>query len=330
MSNRIPDEETVRAVLERAGRAPSLHNSQPWRWHWDGVTLRLYVDTGRLLPATDAFNRQGILACGGLLDHARVAWVAAGWQVRIMCLPEPPDRTHLASFAFRGRREPLEADELLAAAIDTRYTDRSPLAPPDAWEELEPVLRQVCAHRDTHLGILDERHRAELDRISRTTARLRRYDPRYQAELVWWTGSGAYTEAGIPASSLPSSDVSARVPAGRSFPVGGAGVHGGVLGDDRAQVVMLSSRDDTVESVLACGAALSAVLLECTAEGMSTCALTHVTELPSARAMISDLAGDRHPQVLVRIGRTVTPPPPHTPRRAIGEVLEVVSGPRRR
>ncbi|WP_416562132.1 hypothetical protein [Nocardia testacea] len=39
MPERKPDEGTVRAVLERACRAPSLHNSQPWRWRWDGSTL---------------------------------------------------------------------------------------------------------------------------------------------------------------------------------------------------------------------------------------------------------------------------------------------------
>lgn len=324
--NEGPDAETVRTVVRRACRAPSLHNSQPWRWRWDGATLGLFVDADRILPGTDALNRQGVLACGGLLDHARVACAAAGWEVRIARFPEPPVRSHLATLSFTGRRDPFDIDLLSAAAIDNRYSDRTPLAAPEAWAELEPVLQSLCRRRDTAFHVVDEDHRAELDRLSRTTGQMRRHDPRYQSELVWWTGRGTHGDAGIPAARLPAPEMSGQVPASRCFPPGSLGSAGAGDMRDEAVIVALSSRDDTVESVLLCGEALSAVLLECTVAGLATCVLTHVTELPSARAKITELVGDRFPQLLVRVGRSLGPPPPRTPRRGPDEVLEIAPG----
>ncbi len=53
----LPDTATIETAVALACRAPSLHNSQPWRWVLDGSALHLHSDPDRLLPATDAFGR---------------------------------------------------------------------------------------------------------------------------------------------------------------------------------------------------------------------------------------------------------------------------------
>ncbi|WP_197507198.1 nitroreductase family protein, partial [Mycobacterium sp. 852002-50816_SCH5313054-b] len=84
---------------------------------------------------------------------------------------------------------------------------------------------------------------------------------------------------------------------------------------------------DTRADALNCGAALSAILLECTMAGLATCPVTHLTELVSSRDIISDLTGRRAavPQVLIRVG--VGPEgesaPNPTPRRPLTDVLEI-------
>lgn len=77
--------------------------------------------------------------------------------------------------------------------------------------------------------------------------------------------------------------------------------------------------------MLRCGEALSAVLLECTAAGMATCTLTHMTELPQSRDIIGRIAATEGlPQLLVRVGGSprngghVEP----TARRLVAEILE--------
>ena len=224
----VPDEATVRAVLERAGRAPSLHNSQPWLWRWNGRRLSLVVDPQRLLPSTDAFNRQGMIGCGAALHHAVTAWTAAGWRPRVTRFPRPTERALLATLEFDGPREVSDSDVELAAAIDERYSDRAPYAADERWPDLVPVLRELCRGHDIRLRAIDDETRAGLAHISWTASATRRRDPRYQSELRWWLGA-AGPDAGVPASALPPREDTARVPLNREFLTGTADPPGSPL-----------------------------------------------------------------------------------------------------
>jgi hypothetical protein len=48
------DQSTIRGAVELANRAPSVHNTQPWRGLLGDRTLHLYADLQRWLPATDS------------------------------------------------------------------------------------------------------------------------------------------------------------------------------------------------------------------------------------------------------------------------------------
>ncbi len=88
---------------------------------------------------------------------------------------------------------------------------------------------------------------------------------------------------------------------------------------------MLSTYDPTRDSLVRCGEALSAVLLDATMAGLATCPLTHITEVPTSREIVAALIGGGvTPQVLVRIGLapSVAEADPPTPRRPIDDVLE--------
>jgi nitroreductase len=321
----VPDPETVREVFNRATRAPSLHNSQPWHWYWDGSAAELWVDSTRLLPATDTFNREGILGCGVVLHHAEVAWAAAGWDIRTSRFPEPTARAHVASVQPVSPHALREPEQLMGAAIDRRYSDRMPMNPPPEWVTTPTVLEFLGHRSHTSVTFLDDTGVGELQRISELTMRLRRYDPQYGSELNWWSTGLDQDGAGVPASARPSADDRGRVPLDREFPAGTAeSPDPGV--DDAARIAVLSTDDDAAPTLLDCGYALSAVLLECTMQGLSTCTVSHVVELPSPRAMLAELVGRRYPQVLVRIGIACSPPPPRTPRRAIDSVLEIRAG----
>ncbi|MFC9964485.1 Acg family FMN-binding oxidoreductase [Nocardia ignorata] len=321
-NQQTPDLATVRAVFERAARAPSLHNSQPWHWYWDGSEAALTVDSTRLLPATDAFNREQVLGCGVMLHHAELAWAAAGWDTRTSRFPDPTVRAHLASVRPVATHALTEPEQLLGAAIDHRYSDRTAMDPPSEWVTTPKVLEFLGHRSHTEVTFLDDSGVAELRRISELTTRLRRYDPKYGAELNWWSTSHDLGGAGVPATARPSAADRAHVPLGRQFPAGTAEPPE-ARADDAARIAVLSTEGDAAPDLLDAGYALSAVLLECTAQGLSTCTVSHVVEVPSARAMLADLIGHRHPQVLVRIGTACSPPPPRTPRRPIDAIIEM-------
>jgi len=51
------DHQTVRGAIELAARAPSIHNSQPWRWEITEDAVHPYLGRSRRLPVTDADGR---------------------------------------------------------------------------------------------------------------------------------------------------------------------------------------------------------------------------------------------------------------------------------
>ncbi|SDZ18332.1 hypothetical protein SAMN05216215_105053 [Saccharopolyspora shandongensis] len=75
-SRTIPSQETMRSVLALACRAPSVHNSQPWRWKLAEYSVRLYLDRSRLLEVIDPTGREMVISCGAVLNHARIAFAA--------------------------------------------------------------------------------------------------------------------------------------------------------------------------------------------------------------------------------------------------------------
>jgi hypothetical protein len=99
------DIEVIKHAVQLACRAPSLHNSQPWRWEVDGARVHLFLDRNRVLHSTDRAAREAVISCGVVLDHFRVAMAAAGWMVNIERFQAPriPITSHLSISLHRTR-----------------------------------------------------------------------------------------------------------------------------------------------------------------------------------------------------------------------------------
>src|SRR6476660_3864087 len=123
MSAHFPDGETIRSALMLAGRAPSVHNTQPWIWRVGTHSLHLYANRELNLPHTDPDARDFMLSCGAALNHCVIAFAALGWQCKIHRLPNPDERHRLASIELY-RYPANEVDITLAAAVPRRRTDR--------------------------------------------------------------------------------------------------------------------------------------------------------------------------------------------------------------
>jgi nitroreductase len=326
MAAKLPGSGVIRDALTLACRAPSLHNSQPWRWVVDGATLHLWADPPRLMPATDHTGRELTLSCGAVLDHLRVAMAAAGWDSVTERFPDPDSPEHLATLQFRPLEAVTKADQLRAEAIRRRRTDRLPFAAPASWPTLESALSRTVALYDVLLDVVADEQRETLAEASRLTETLRRLDTTYLSELRWWTSPFESDATHVPGTAMVSTSEAARVDIARAFPPTGGGRRRATIDHDRSKILVLSTYDDDPGSVLRCGEALSAVLLECTASGMATCTLTHMTEMAQSRKIVAQITGTPgQPQLLIRVGRS----PAHeqrvepTPRRPLTEVLEI-------
>lgn len=319
--------ELIVDALQVACRAPSLHNTQPWRWVLTDHHVELFADPSRHAHSTDSSGRQAMMSCGAVLHHFQVAMAAAGWRTSVQRFPDPDDPLHLATVGFSPSPSVSEDQKRLADAILARRTDRLPLAePPDADQLLSRLT-------DDHGGairfdIVADDLRSALAEASSLTDTARLFDSDYHDELDWWT-EPFIADDGIPLSALISAPESDRVAIGRSFPVSGQPERRRELAEDRSRILVVSSVDDSRESVLRCGEALSAALLEATVAGYATCTLTHITELPSGREVVAALLGGTAiPQALIRVGLApvLEAAPPPTPRRHINDVLEIRRG----
>jgi hypothetical protein len=319
------DTEVLKKAVRLACRAPSVHNSQPWRWVAEGGVLRLFVDRRRTVPGTDYSGREVIISCGAVLNHLCVAMTAAGWDPKIERFPNPIDPDLLASVEFSPLDHVTDAQHRRAEAILQRRTDRLPLGRPTYWDLFEPVLRSAFDDSLVTLDVLSDDVRPLLVEASQLTEALRRDDSSYHAELEWWTSSFVLTE-GMPPSALVSDKERWRVDVGRDFPIRSHADRRGEVKADWSKILVLSTPEDTRADVLRCGEVLSTVLLECTMAGMATCTLTHLIEMDESREVVRSLIEQGgHPQVVIRAG--IAPPMEHlpapTPRRPLGDVLQI-------
>jgi hypothetical protein len=324
------DTDLIRKALLIACRAPSFHNTQPWRWVADTTQLHLYLDHSRIVHYTDSSGREALIGCGAILDHLRVATAATGWHTEVDRFPNPNNLERLATLDLTPAPFVTDAERARANAILRRRTDRLPFTAPVNWNSFEPVLRSVLDADVVRLDVLPGQLRPELAETSRLTESLRRYDSDYHAELDWWTAPFELSE-GIPRSALASVTEADLVDVNRAFPPSGHGPRRDHIGSDQATVLVLSTGSDSRQDVLACGEMLSTVLLECTMADFATCTVTHVTELPQARDVVRELIGGAgQPQALIRVGRTpqVEDVPPATPRRPVDEFLQILRQPK--
>lgn len=320
--------ELIVDALQVACRAPSLHNTQPWRWVLTDHTVELFADPSRHARSADSSGRQAVISCGAALHHFRVAMAAAGWHTTVRRFPDSEDRLHLATVEFSPSPSASENQRRLADAIIVRRTDRLPLAEPPDVDNLLRTLNTEHHDGAVSFDLVAEELRSDLAEASNLTDTARLFDSDYHNELYWWTEQ-LMSDDGIPLSALISAAESDRVDVGRTFPVSRQAERRTQIGEDRSRILVISSVDDSPESILRCGEALSSALLEATIAGYATCTLTHITELPSGREVVASLIdGEAIPQALVRVGLApaLEAEPPPTPRRHIRDVVEIHRG----
>ena len=181
----LVDVEVIKDAVRLACRAPSLHNSQPWRLDRDGKGVHLFLDTSRIMPSTDRSAREAIISCGALLDHLRVAMAAAGWKAHVDRFPNPnnldppPRRCDPASPYRPASLRRADGVGVFRTAAASRIRHRC--GPPG---------------RDVGRRVGGTGGDVEADDS------LRLYDSAYHSELYWRTASFEFSE-GIPYSKYP-------------------------------------------------------------------------------------------------------------------------------
>lgn len=338
MKEHKPDPRTVFGAVALANRAPSVHNTQPWRWLLGDESIHLMADQSRRVPATDPDGRDLLLSCGAALHHLRVALAAQGWRTIVHRLPNPGDPNHLAAVEF-APKTPSTEDITLAGAISRRRTDRRGFS---SWPVPDGHL-DLMAARAAKAGALlvpvtEPLTRHQLTRAIDQAAEHQQHDPAYTTELASWSGRGRLARDGVLAASTSPTprvhgDTTMRV-----FPTGTLAESETGRGEaDAGELLVLATVADDVVSVLRAGEAASVALLTATSIGLATCPLSQALEVTGTRALIRAQVLDdaAYPHLILRTGwaPTAAAPPPASRRRATEDTIDYLPGtrpPRRR
>jgi nitroreductase len=310
----------IAELMEAAAAAPSMHNTQPWRFRILRArqVIELRADPERALPFSDPGGRAVHIACGAALFNLCLAAAVEGREAVVQLPPEPGQPLLLATVGIAGPHRTQEAERELHAAITRRHTNRGPFSnrpvPPGVLAELteaaalEGAVLHLLDHNET-VRVLDLVRAAERDMLA---------DPAYRAELARWAG-GERDHEGIPDSALGPRAPDGPTPV-RDFAPGRPGPVSYAWFEAAPQLAVLSVHSGGRADWLRAGQALQRVWLTATDRGIAASPLTQPLEAAGAWLVRDPRSGSEHPQMILRIGYGLPASP--TPRRPATEWVD--------
>ncbi len=314
--------EQVGYLVATAARAPSVHNTQPWRFHVTADSLELYADPARGLRRSDPTGREMLVSCGAALFGLRLAARRLGYMPVVQLLPSVANHDLLARFQL-GARVPMAAsDRALLRAITRRHTHRGPFGPDPLPRGLLAILQRDALKEGASLVLPDQPGVQQLARLVAMAERQQREDPIARAERRRWTRRpGSEARDGVPAGVYPA--VPARPQGGlalRDFDLGrrwGRLATGGFA--PAATAILITTGDDRADWLCA-GQALHRLLLRAATRWVFASLHTQPLEHAPLRAELRiRLRLPGAPHMLLQLGRSAIARP--TARRGVTDLL---------
>jgi nitroreductase len=319
----LTDQE-FRAAVELAARAPSLHNSQPWRFRRvgdDAVELR--SDPARAVPIGDPTGRGARVACGAALLNLRLALAVANRPSAVEPIPDRADPSLLARVTLGAPRPPSSEERELAASIPRRRSQRNPfldaVVPPT---HRAAMATAAAAERGVLLFVTEPAAVADVADLIHAASTVLGRQPGYLDELRSWTRQDPASTDGVLRSAAGPAPAPHELLERRDFGGDPAPAHRRY--EDRPLIAVLASFGDSPREQVDAGQALQRVLLTATKLGLVASMLSQPIEVPDVRQRLATLLGRRVvPQMVLRMGFGIPGPP--TPRRPAHEVIDAAA-----
>ena len=197
--------EQVGYLVGVAARAPSLHNTQPWRFTVSGDAIELRADLSRQL-LMDPGGREMIISCGAALYGLRLAVRSLGYLPAVELLCGPDGGRPLARVRL-GQAAPMTPDERkMLTAVPHRHTHRGPFEAGPLPAGLLARLRDDARAEGATLTDIDPGPvRDQLIALVATSGRDQDRDPWVRAETRRWSRDvGCPDRDGVPAHTFPA------------------------------------------------------------------------------------------------------------------------------
>ncbi len=316
-----PPGAQLAVLLNWAVHAPSLLNTQPWRFRIadgaGGPRAEVSVDPARVLRSIDPDGREAVISCGAALYTLRLAARHYGFATEIE-LAGPDDAPDLVgSVRLAGPSPPTAEDEGLFRAVKLRHTNRDPYADFPVPAGLAARLRDAAEAEGARLHVLTgEADKGALADLVAQAIRAQGADPATVAEIeAWLRPSGDPRADGVPDAVQGGWDRLSYLP---TDPATLAAATRRLARESPALLVAATDGDERGDWARA-GQALQRVLLLAAAEGLAASYVNQPTEVAHLRPQVSALVGGGHAQVAFRLGTPIEAR--GTPRRRVADVL---------
>ncbi|HZN17801.1 MAG TPA: nitroreductase [Micromonosporaceae bacterium] len=322
----VPDraglsEAALTACVRAAIAAPSLHNSQPWRFRIRDGGIDVYADWRRRVEVVDPSGRELLISVGAAVLNLRVAMAHQGRVPVLQPWPDPAEPDLVAHVAPGRPAPPTDALTALAEAIPRRHTNRRPFAELTVPASVVEELTWAADMEGARLRVADPPSRAAILSLVHTAGAHLRAHGIYPAELDE-RRPGTHRRRprpGLPPQAFGPWDALEALPL-RDFGLTQPKLH---RGTDPFQpyptLVVLSTDGDTRDHWLRAGQSLERLLLMATVRGLAATPTSRPLEVPALRKLLSDAAAGWWPQVVLRLG--YCQPTTSTRRRPLAEVL---------
>jgi nitroreductase len=315
-----PTDTAFRSAVRAAIRAPSMHNSQPWRFRLHDGAVEVHADFTRQLPVADPSGWAVRIACGAAAFNARLALAVQGYATEAVLRPDPADPDLLVRIVPTGERPASPAEQRLHDAIPRRHSNREPFFPEPVPADARIALIEAARSENAWLELLiGTGPLTAVSEIALAAGRVLDRDPEYRVEIAAWSRDDESHLDGVPASAGgPSPEPQDLLP---SRPFHGYPRPPHTEFEPNPLVAILGTAGDTRLHQIAAGMALQRVLLTATAAGLSASMLSQPIEVAPAREQLR-LALGRFgtPQMVLRIGYGQPGFP--TPRRNLEDVID--------
>jgi hypothetical protein len=310
-------------LVAMAARAPSIHNTQPWRFRVSPSEIELLADPKRKLRV-DPMGREMLLSCGAALFGLRLAIRSLGYHPVVGLLPDRSQLRLLARVRLTGGPALTAVERKMLDALPHRRTHRGSFSPDPLPAGLIASLQHDALAEGATLAVvrrpIDYKRLADL---MSATAPKQDTDPIARSEIARWSRAAASTARdGIPARAFPSQPATeAGRLRQRDFDLGrGIGIGETISGPPAATAVLLTLGDRRADWLRA-GQALQRMLLHAAGDWVFASMYTQPLESAEIRTLVSDRLGlPGHPQVLLQFGVVTNTEP--TSRRPPAELIE--------
>ena len=293
--------DEVGILLTAAMYAPSMGNTQPWRFEVAGPVIDVRLDEDLVLPAADPAGRAIRIGLGAAAFNLRVAAAMLGHESTFAASPDPAEPEVVARIYLSDRNSPVTELSSLFGEISRRHTYRGPLLDQAIPLTVISALTGAAEVESAELHWLNEHTTRKLGQLLRRADDLDLHDEDRLHERGRWIG-GKRQYDGIPGPALgpaPTGPAMVRdLAAGFAVP----GREHAVF-ERQPRIAVLGTADEDERAWVQAGQALERVLLTATSSVLAASFLNQALEYPALRAQVRELVGGRSwPQMILRIG----------------------------